>query len=576
MSLKPQRIEASIRTASGIRGFAAQYDGSPSVLGLGPVEVSVGEFGVTTSWSVSAVDQGGVGLDSVTLVAELTDTRGPVQLLRHGYQSWSPTDIATLGDDVDPSTMAGSEFLQALHHADQRTVTNHELRSEWVTVLVDGNAFTVEQPLLVGFDGGGLHDGTIRVRITQEGTIELRAEAFFGGATLLPGDVRQLKLARWADRVGTKAHARKDAAFLVGWCSWYQYFHEVTEADVRQNLALADSWPFDVFQVDDGYQRTIGDWRQTNSKFATSLDSLATAVRSAGYRPGLWMAPFLVAPDSDIAVRHPEWLVVQDAHSEPLKACLNPPWGGGQGGLMYGLDTTHPEVQDHLAALAADLVDAGFTYLKLDFTYSPSFEGRYADPARSPAERVRAGFEALRRGAGDDTFLLGCGVPLSHVAGVVDAVRIGQDVAPVWSLDPSDIPVEGYDGMFPAIRHALLSTLARSAFHRRLWLNDPDCLLLRTEDTRLTTTQIETWARVVGASGGMVLVSDDLGLLGDSERALLQETIAVGRESDSNARNGEVARCPDLLAEGGPSRLVSSGIEVTCDLETGQSTARSE
>ncbi len=376
-------------------------------------------------------------------------------------------------------------------------------------MLVDGNAFTVEQPLLVGFDGGGLHDGTIRVRIAGEGTIQLRAEAFFGGATLSPGDVRELhavvryedsgdasiKLARWADRVGTKAQARKDAAYLVGWCSWYQYFHDVTETDLRHNLALAESWPFDVFQLDDGYQRTIGDWRQTNSRFPTSLDGLADEIYSAGYQPGLWLAPFLVAPDSDVALRHPEWLVRQDTHTGPLQGCLNPPWGGGLGGLMYGLDTTHTEVQDHLAALAADLVNAGFTYLKLDFTYSPSFEGRYADPSRSPAERVRAGFEALRRGAGDDAFLLGCGVPLSHVAGVVDAVRIGQDVAPVWSLDPSEIPVAGYDGMFPAVRHALLSTLGRSAFHRRLWLNDPDCLLLRTEDTRLTTAQIETWAR---------------------------------------------------------------------------------
>ena len=46
----------------------------------------------------------------------------------------------------------------------------------------------------------------------------------------------------------------------------------------------------------------------------------------------------------------------------------------------------------------------------------PALEGwRWADPTASPAERVRRGYEAIRRGAGDDTFLLACGCPLGAV-----------------------------------------------------------------------------------------------------------------------------------------------------------------
>ena len=51
---------------------------------------------------------------------------------------------------------------------------------------------------------------------------------------------------------------------------------------------------------------------------------------------------------------------------------------------------------------------------------------------RAPPISVRAGFEAVRRGAGDDTFLLGCGAPLGPTIGVVDGMRIGPDVAPWW------------------------------------------------------------------------------------------------------------------------------------------------
>ncbi len=589
--LIPCGVEAAVRLPEGIRSFRARYDGSPTTAVLGPVTVTVGGSAPRIAWSVANADHGKVRLDSITLVAELIEPSEPVRMLRHGYQSWSPTDVATLGVDTDPSAVTDIEALQALHHADQRTVATGELRSEWVTLLVDGAAYPVERPLLVGFEGGGVHDGTIRLRITDEDRVEIRVEAFMGGAELGPGAVRELhgvvyddgesdaagKLARWADRVGELGRARTESPFLAGWCSWYQYFHDLTESNVRSNLAQASSWPFDVIQIDDGYQQGIGDWLNTNARFPTPLDGLADAIASAGHQPGLWLAPFLGAPNSDVAKRHPEWIARQLVDGEdagPLRTCLNPSWGGGEGGAMYGLDTSHPEVQDHLASVAADLVEAGFSYLKLDFAYSPSLEGGYSDPLRSPAERVRDGFEAIRRGAGDDTFLLGCGVPLSHVVGVVDAVRIGQDVAPAWSADPADAPVQGYFGMLPAVGHAVTSTLARAPFHRSLWLNDPDCLLLRTRHTRLAAEQAMTWANVVGISGGMVLVSDDLALLGGRERGLLEETLTFGRTSDEEARAGRPPRCPDLFAPNGPSRLVGGGREVTCDLASGHSTTQ--
>ena len=174
------------------------------------------------------------------------------------------------------------------------------------------------------------------------------------------------------------------------------------------------------------------------------------------------------------------------------------------------------------------MVDAGFPYLKLDFTFSPSVDGGYADPTAHPG---RAGAGRVRRhppGGGDDAFLLGCGVPLANVVGLVDANRIGPDVAPVWSLDPGDEMVAGYLGIQPATAHAFTNTLTRSFMHRRLWLNDPDCLMLRTEDTGLTPAAARTWAHAVGVSGGMALVSDDLALLGADARALLDEVVALG------------------------------------------------
>ena len=85
----------------------------------------------------------------------------------------------------------------------------------------------------------------------------------------------------------------------------------------------------------------------------------------------------------------------------------------------------------------------------------------------------------------------------------------------------------------PSTANALRATQARQFMHRRLWLNDPDCVMLRTTDTALTADEVRTWAMAVGHSGGMVLVSDDLSLLGPDAHALLADVIATGREADA-------------------------------------------
>jgi alpha-galactosidase len=278
-------------------------------------------------------------------------------------------------------------------------------------------------------------------------------------------------------------------------------------------------------------------------------------------QPGLWLAPFLAAPDSRVALDHPDW-VARRPDGRGLYAWANPAWGG----LMYALDTTNDEVAAHLEELARTVVELGFTYLKLDFTFAPSVDGVWADRSKTPAERVRAGYAAIRRGAGDDTFILGCGVPLSHVVGLVDANRIGPDVAPVWSLDPSAELVPGYLGTQPATQHAYVNTVTRSFMHRRLWLNDPDCVMLRTADTRLTAEAARTWLDAVALSGGMMLVSDDLALLDRRARAMLDDAIAIGRESDESP-----AVAADLMDAATPTTFVGAGRRLVTEPGTGRS-----
>jgi len=303
----------------------------------------------------------------------------------------------------------------------------------------------------------------------------------------------------------------------------------------------------------------------TDASFPSPLDELAAAITTAGRRPGLWIAPFLAMPDSAVATAHPDWIPRYGDGTRPLVGMWHPVWGGA----VHTLDTTHPEVLDHLERLGRDLVDAGFTYLKLDFTFAPAVEGRYHDPTRTPAERVRAGYDAVRAGAGDDAFILGCGAPFGAVCGVVDGNRIGPDVAPSWH-GPEGQPVPGsYAAGQPATANAWACTLARSFLHRKLWINDPDCLMLRLSDTEMGPNAVRAWADAVSLSGGMVLVSDDLSLLDASAHRLLDDVIALGRAADADAINGRPPRCPDLLEHPVPERLTALGRELVGDPAAG-------
>lgn len=562
-----------MRRHDGTRDEAV-VDGAVTAVGGLEVEALVAPERV--AWALRNDSPHDLALDAVQWVCDLGPAGPWPRMFCNGYQSWSETRTSLLGVASDQSRHPRSfDFIRTLHHADPRRAAPRELRSEMVTVLLlaGERSDAGNDPIVVGFAGGSSHEGTLRAEIV-DGRVELRAEAWLGGAVIRAGGRRELHdvvvyrdaplpelLDAWAREVGSREGARTAAPYQVGWCSWYHYFHDIDERALRDNLARSNDWPFMVFQLDDGYQRAIGDWLRTNDKFDGDTAALAPLIAANGREPGLWLAPFLAAPDSDLAREHPEYLARDIKGGEPLTAMFHDVWGGA----MWELDTTLPDTLAHLESTARALRAAGFTYFKLDFTFSPTFAGTYHDPTRTPAERVRAGYEAVRRGAGDDAFVLACGCPLGSVVGVVDAMRIGPDVAPSWEWSPHDTLWPGYEAAAPSTRAAWNSTLARSFMHRRLWLNDPDCLMLREHETAMTSDQIRAWSLAVAQSGGLALVSDDLALLDAGARSLLDDVVAIGRAADSESIAALPPRCDDLLSPAGPTTLRTSRAVLRAD-----------
>jgi alpha-galactosidase len=297
----------------------------------------------------------------------------------------------------------------------------------------------------------------------------------------------------------------------TGWCSWYYYFTRIKQDDVYENLNVARekgvAWRY--FVLDDGYQKAVGDWLLINNKFPEGLKAVSDRIGAAGMAPGLWLAPFIARRNSQLYQEHNEW-ILKDRKGKPALAGWNPNWG--LGGNFYGMDVTHPGFQDYISKVIDTAVhDWGYRYLKLDFVYAASLYGVAYDPTLSSAERLQLGYRIIREAAGRDVFILGCGSPLSAAVGYVDAMRIGPDVAPYWfatyryhlSRDPHAL----------CTKFAIRSILNRCQMHRKLWINDPDCLLLRDSDTRLTSEERMSLANAIIVSGGMYVLSDKLSLL---------------------------------------------------------------
>jgi alpha-galactosidase len=530
------------------------------------VEIEVERSGATARLDARVRNAGEVPLGLEALVLGFRwqpPSVDALRFLRHGWQSWSESGARRLDPQGEPPFPSGP-WLRALHHAVGVPGADREGWHESDLVTVVGTS-PGDAALCVGALERGRAFGIVYLRRAGD-AVEVELEQRLD-AVLAAGETRELESVRlalgedasllleeFAEEHGRLARARTARTFVSGWCSWYHYFGSVCEDDLRRNLealaAARDELPVEVVQLDDGWQRAIGDWRETNAKFPSGLAGIAGAIRDAGFIAGLWTAPFCVVPGSATASRHGDWLL--RGEEGPALALLHPDWSAD--GRVFALDPSRPEVRAWLTELFAALVEHGFQHLKIDFLHAACLEASAADPGMGRAERLRAGLEAIRRGAGEEALLLGCGAPLGAAVGHVDAMRIGPDVAPHWEPDSASA-VPGIEATQPAAASAVRNALARVWMHRRLWLNDPDCLIAR-ESAGLEAGEARCVAAAVATAGGVAMVSDDVAELSAERRSFARETLLAARHVDGLGLPGR-ARLLDPLATEPPLAVVA-------------------
>jgi alpha-galactosidase len=334
----------------------------------------------------------------------------------------------------------------------------------------------------------------------------------------------------YLEGIKKKHSVRVPVGVPAGWCSWYYYFHKLKIDDILENLDVCrkKKLQLDYFQIDDGWQLNVGDWLEMKPDFDGKMAFLAEEIHRAGYKAGLWLAPLSATIASNIFKKNPDWFI---RGGLPVitkgRACagFNPGWNGG---FFFGLDVTNPDAMEYLRTVIRTVArEWGYDVLKLDFLYSAALSGLCADNSLNRAERMKRALAAIRDESGRETFILGCGMPIMQGIGIVDGNRIGEDVSPNWvEKDEKTWGGESHVGT----RNALRNTLNRAYMHRRLWLNDPDCLMIRDTDTNLSLSERKMLKDVICVSNGMLIISDNLSRVSEEKFEEIRQCVAFSKE----------------------------------------------
>lgn len=317
---------------------------------------------------------------------------------------------------------------------------------------------------------------------------------------------------------GDEVNALTSGDSYSGWCSWYGFNpfidNDITEDVVVEYAKTAEEkreiLPLNLMLLDDGYFTLPGDWTSIRPTFPTGMKALSDEVVKKGLIPGIWVGISLVHENSEIIKIHPDWVDTLE-NGKPNHTQFN--WGG----KTFSFDISNPQVLKHVDSIFRVISrDWGYKYLKLDFNIEPGPK-RYNRNITS-FEAMRNMYKVIEKAVGPDVFIANCaGSPYPPSIGIARAGRVGPDVNPNWTS-----VIEG-------CRQSLLHT----PFHRRWWVNDPDCLNMRKVGSQLTDVEVQSHLSANYMGGGYIMFSDSLNRLPlDRERMLAQALPSYGKAAD--------------------------------------------
>lgn len=296
-----------------------------------------------------------------------------------------------------------------------------------------------------------------------------------------------------------------------GYTTWYNYYGNVDENIVKRDLKALSALPekVDIFQIDDGYQRCIGEWlHHDEKKFPSGMKKLADEIHNNDMLAGLWLAPFAATKNSFIYKEHKDWLVHYD-NGKLYPAGAN--WGG-----FYAIDFYNQDAAKYIRKVFDTILnDWGYDMVKLDFLYAACIVPMHN---KSRGQIMCEAMDFIRDCVGDK-LILGCGVPLMPSFGKVDFCRVGADVALEWKYNPYGIRED------VSTPNTINCSVFRRGLNGRAFMNDPDVFLLRDNNIKMSFEQRKLIAEINSVFGSLLFVSDNVSQYSREQLEVFLDTI---------------------------------------------------
>ncbi len=313
-----------------------------------------------------------------------------------------------------------------------------------------------------------------------------------------------------------------------GWESWYNHYNKISEKlilDDLENLSktenLIKKYFIDknqplVFQVDDGWEKSLGEWTCNENLFPSGMENLSNAIVKKGFVPGLWLAPFIVDYRSDFCKRHRDWLLC-DKKGKAVQAGFSFAWGAFAGkdqpGFPYSYfcyDLSKDEVLTFLDQLMDKVINEwGFCYIKLDFLFAGMLNGNFKNGGAAFEwydRAIKILTSRKKNKNGQSVAYLGCGIPFE--SGFMDfpLSRIGPDTKEDWDY----LPMKKFNfSARPGAYGSLKSCLGHAFWDQAVFVNDPDVVFMRYENIRLNDREKELIALTNFLFASQIMHSDD-------------------------------------------------------------------
>jgi hypothetical protein len=265
---------------------------------------------------------------------------------------------------------------------------------------------------------------------------------------------------------------------IVGWCSWFAYFTEITEANIKKTAdvlsEILSPYGYEYLQIDDGYQRAEGlpeSWLRSNQKFPGGLKYLAEYIKSKDLKPGIWTN--VSFDQEDFAEKNKEYFLLDERGRVARGNWID-----------ISVDGSNAKAVDQIIRpLYRGLKQMGWEYYKVDALRHLRYEGYNSHPEyfkKKNVERIDAYRHlvlAIREEIGRENFMLGCWGIRPELIGIIDGCRIGTD----------------------GFSFAGLSQY--NSFNNVIWRNDPDHIELSPEEAYRSTM-------VTSLTGSLFLLTD--------------------------------------------------------------------